>query len=184
MDKKIILEDDPEAARFETTIQGWVSRGGLFCGNDEKYARWLGCTHKKCPICGFVYNRDSYCVPCKEKKNNELYQKREKVEWDEEYPVYSETQDLYFSTVRELMEYIEENVLNISDLKLLECEPTKNPQINMNALFQDVMPEHVDDATEIVPIEIQDKIDELNDLLSVMKPLSYQPTDRAIQLNL
>jgi len=181
MDEKIIFENDPEAAQFET-VQGWVSRDGVFCGNDEKHARWLGCTHKKCSTCGSVYNKNSYCAPCRGKKDNEFYQEREKIEWDEEYPVYSETQNLYFPTVRELMEYIEKNVLNISDLKLLECEPTKNPQINMNALFQDVLPEYVDDATEIVPDEIQYQINELNDLLSVMKPLSYQPTGRAIKI--
>ena len=48
---EMILNTSDEAAHFVTGLSGWVSRHGHFYGNDERLARYDGCTHTVCE-CG------------------------------------------------------------------------------------------------------------------------------------
>ena len=64
--EKIILYDSPEACvsgtitwADGTTTQIWRSSKGnrQFIHTDERTARWSGCTHKRCPITGEIFEK-------------------------------------------------------------------------------------------------------------------------------
>ena len=40
--EEIVVYNSPEAATYRTDIKGWVSRNGLYCGQDEDLARYKG----------------------------------------------------------------------------------------------------------------------------------------------
>jgi len=66
-DSKIIMFDSNEAANFQTGLSGWVSRQGHYWGNDERAARYDGCTHTHCEDCREPVDRGRLiCLPCHE----------------------------------------------------------------------------------------------------------------------
>lgn len=79
-DKKIIMEDSPEAASIKT-VTGWVSSTGRFWGDDERMARFDGSTHKRCD-CGAVIAHRSYCRACSDRKEAEKWEAMPEAEWD------------------------------------------------------------------------------------------------------
>ena len=183
-DKKIILESDPEAATYQTGIEGWVSRDGRFWGNDERMARYDGSTHKRCEKCGTIYIKNAYCEPCHEKRQDEKYAALERVEWDGESPVCTFDCDKYFfSGIEEVKEYCDENVCFIEDLRLCHCEPGEMPSIDVDNFFEGCLPDTYDaEISDIIDHDILDLIEELNDLLETHKPVAWQCSDKAVKL--
>lgn len=60
----MIMRESAEAASFQT-VTGWVSSNGHFYGNDERTARYDGCTHQLCESCGVAVCFDEYvCDKC------------------------------------------------------------------------------------------------------------------------
>src|ERR1035441_3784975 len=106
MEPKIVLYDSPEAATFQTGLSGWVSRTGRWWGNDEHMARWEGCTHKKC-ACGEITEK-GYCKACRDKKDDEKFWARPRVEWDGKAMLYSEWNDKYYDSPAEAEVDLEE----------------------------------------------------------------------------
>ena len=77
MKDQILFEDD-RAAKFEENISGWVSRNGLFFGNDEnseRLARTQGRTHKVCPSCNInvIEKHFLQCSDCIDEKVRKNY---------------------------------------------------------------------------------------------------------------
>ncbi len=70
----VIMFDSPEAAQ-RVTVEGWRSRRGLFYGNDERTARFDGCTHRPCEGCGVTIPREpwTHCRSCQEKNTAERF---------------------------------------------------------------------------------------------------------------
>ncbi len=72
MTEKIIMYDSSEAAKPATSI-GWVNGHGLFF-RDEHTARYTGCTHIKCKICGYPTTNKEYatCDKCRDTDENSI----------------------------------------------------------------------------------------------------------------
>lgn len=69
--EKVVMSDSTEAAQL-VTITGWVSRTGIFYGNDERIARYAGCTHRPCETedCGKPTEKTYiYCDDCRHKRD-------------------------------------------------------------------------------------------------------------------
>lgn len=166
---KIIMRDSDEAAH-RVTVTGWVSRQGQFFGDDERTARWAGCTHEICEGCGKVIER-GWCRACRERKDLDKWLAAERVEWDHETPLYSDAYDEYLFD-ESPKELAEDKSCTIDDLRLYICRPVYGRIIDSD-YFQDELPEDGD-----VPDIIQTAMDELNKAIRDAGPLSWLPDNK------
>jgi hypothetical protein len=167
IDEKIVMRDSDEAAQLKT-VTGWVSRNGQFYGDDERTARWAGCTHEVCDGCGKVIQR-GWCKGCREKKDVEKWLAAERAEYDGVAMLYSDSSDKYFSDEVEAEEYAEDNGISMDDLRLYICNPVYGRPID-SGHFCDELPEDGE-----VPDSIGFAMDALNKAIKDAGPLSWYP---------
>lgn len=178
-EEKIVLATDPEAARFVTGISGWVDRGGRFWGDDERMARWCGSTHTQCE-CGNIYRRDSWCMPCHERKSIMRYTDMPRKRWDGTGMLYSDAADEWFSEWEEVMEYCENHECTIESLRLIICEPVYAREIQ-DDYWEEELPEDMglSDCDE----ELARLVDQVNEYIRRKEVvLSWQPGEYAVEL--
>jgi hypothetical protein len=167
MEEKIIHYDSPEAAQFKTGISGWVSSDGRFWGNDEHMARYTGCTHMLCD-CGATIKRGySSCDNCRQKVAAEKWSALPYVAWDGKAPICTYDGDHYFFTEEDLIDYLDENKLNGSDIMLVLCEALTYPKLDEEYFGCDA---HEDWEA---PKELTEAIDKLNAIVQKLPPHSY-----------
>jgi hypothetical protein len=178
MEEKIILDTTDESAKFVTNISGWVSRLGNFYGNDERLARWNGCTHTTCE-CGKIIERDRIkCFNCRKKASDEKFQSLHKQEWDEKTPITLFDGDEYFFDRESLENYCEEYKLNINELQLVLCKPIYVSELDPNDIYCDDLSE--DTYIEDIDSGLAEKFRELNKYIKDNKIIiSWYPTDIA-----
>lgn len=168
--EKIILNTDDEAAKF-VTVSGWASRGGKFWGSDEKMARWSGCTHLKCECGSIMERRWTKCKQCRHTSGIEIYNNFPYKEWDMKSPLYSDTYDKYFFSQEELDEYIHEEQIDPSDMRLMFCKENYFNKIP-DDYWSDIMP---DDSEGELPESLSTALNELNEVIENLPPCSYSP---------
>lgn len=101
---KIILETSPEAAVHETRqVTAWWSRHGV-AFDDERTARYHGCTHRTCEVCGTIYLREGWCRPCHEKQDIERWNKMPLGEWTDEN-IYDDATQRWFESPDDVSDY-------------------------------------------------------------------------------
>ena len=169
---EIIFPDDERAATFQTNISGWVSRNGMFYGNDEELARSAGATAIKCQSCGEPTQNKYHllCEKCKAIKEKEKYFNFPEKEYCGGM-VYSDHCDRYFNDLDEAIDFAETEEIEVEDLKLLHCEPIYLTEINPYEHYEDDAPEDEDDY---LPKEIVEAFSELNEKIRNCKvPISY-----------
>ncbi len=185
-DDKIILDTDPEAARFDPVgISGWVSRDGRFYGNDERLARYAGCTHRACEDCGAPTPKMYVaCARCREARADKRHAEREARPWDGVGFIYSDALDRYFSDSDDLEEYLdEEDALPVESLRLLHCEPIFASEIEPGDYYHDSLPDEDDEA---VPAWLEEAFAALNETIRAHRArgdaLSWTPGKVAVDV--
>lgn len=177
MKDDMVLSTSNEAAQFVTNLSGWVARGGRFWGNDERMARYDGCTHRPCVDCGKPVEKITgymKCDECREKSDNEIFESYKKQEWDEKTPITLFQGDEYFFDRESLEEYCEEHNTTPDKLPLLICEPNYAREID-DDIYCDDLPE--DQSLDDVASELAEKIKELNAYIREKKIiLSWGPS--------
>ena len=177
MDAKQILNTSNESAKFVTGIEGWVDRNGRFWGNDEKMARWSGCTHIACKNCGKPTPKSyTICPDCREKKAIERYDAKERKEWDGKTPLYSEASDEYFFDEDGLDEHLENIGNSIESLRLVICEPDYLKQIDED-YFCDDLPDDGD-----IPDDVATALENLNRVIREQAAVSWYPGQYAAEI--
>jgi hypothetical protein len=174
----MIFPDSLEAASYQT-VQGWVSRTGVFFGKDEEMARDHGATHVKCKTCGEPIPKHGYtkCKDCREKAEIERYAKREHKPWDGETMVYSEMADEFFQNRYEVEEYCDEYNVSLEDLRLVHCEPEFTQEIDPDEHYE------IDDEEKYLPREIEEAFEKLNEVIRNCKePLCWYPGKFAVEI--
>ena len=157
MHDKIILPSSDQAASFQT-VSGWVSRNGHFFGNDERLARYDGSTHRECPKCSKVIEKNNYCRDCHANGEIEKYQKMERREWNGTDGLYSQAHDKWFFGYDELSDYCEWNhVVSLDDLRLIICQPVYAREIDPLEFYESDLPEDGE-----VPSDLFAAFEELN----------------------
>lgn len=178
--EKIILDTDPEAAKFVENISGWVSRNGRFFGKQEDVARYDGCTHRACRDCGTATIKHYLiCDDCSEKKKAARYEKLETAVWDEDGMLYSDVADRYFSSWEEVADYMEEEneqTLAPVSLRLVICDPVFLSPVDEDR-WADDLPEDGE-----LPDNVVAALAEFNDILRAAGPVSWIPGKRAAVL--
>lgn len=162
----IVMRDSPEAAQLKT-VTGWVSRQGQFFGDDERTARWAGCTHEICAGCGQVIER-GWCKSCREKSDLERWMAAERKEWDGTTPLYSDAYDKYFFDDNP-EEFAEDKGVELDDLRLYICVPQYGRTIEPD-YFDDELPEDGE-----LPDSILNAMATLNQAIHDAGPLSWRP---------
>lgn len=169
-EEKVILYDSPEAAKYVTNIEGWVSAEKHFYGKGEfaeRSARNDGCTHKKCE-CGELFKKEwayTVCEKCVRKKAYERFLKLPYQEWNEADYVLEYDGDTFFWDIESLQEYMCENELEEIDLYI--CSPIMYDTIDTETIAGDSHEDWEPSA------ELEKKINEFNDYIRTLKPHSW-----------
>ena len=167
MDNKIVLFSSDEAAEFKT-VTGWVSRNGKFFGDHEESARYDGCTHRKCNECGGYANKWHFkCKTCRDKEKDESYFNLPYEKWDRISPLFLWNSEDVFFDMDELEDFLHENNLQLSELKLMTSTPNYMPTVDLDH-FGDMLPEDGD-----YPEELVKRLDEFNKFIQNHKPISW-----------
>lgn len=124
MSEEIILDTDPVAAKL-VTIETWESRNGRHFSN-EATARYDGCTHRACTVCGKPAPKAYLvCKDCRQINDENRYNAYPKMEWNGTDPLYSDSLDEFLfdeDAVRDALDIFQ--VENIADLRLRICKPS------------------------------------------------------------
>lgn len=182
-DQRIVLSTSDEAASLQT-VTGWVSRHGRFYGDDERTARYDGCTHVPCAECGDPTERSWVkCNDCREKQKLAKFLAREAKPY-ESGMVFSDAYDRYFSDVDEAAEWADDEGLSLEDLRLLLCNPVYPRGLDED-YWQDELPEDCTLA-DVAP-DLADAVSKINDLIAQLRkdnrPMSWMPSKYAVALH-
>jgi hypothetical protein len=175
--EQVVNFDSPEAAKL-TTVTGWMSREGRFYGNDERAARWGGCTHTACTNCGkFTPKHCLLCDDCKRAKEDAKWAARPRKEWDGKAMIFSETTDEYHNSPEDAEDCLEWNDgMTMEDLRLVICEPNYAGELT-DEIFCDEL-----DEDGNTPPELDAAIEVFNKAIKNIPPLSWSPGEFALQL--
>ena len=173
MTEKQILFDSPEAAVYRTDIEGWVDSTGRYFGNDERIARYSGCTHRKCERCNELTDKSrTVCTKCWNEMQVEKYHKMPTKMWDGKAMLYSQSADRYFNDLEEAENWLGDEQEILDDLRLIVCEPRYATQIDVENFYCDDMPE--DTTIYDTHPELVKAFDELNKVIKNYKqPLCW-----------
>lgn len=163
---RIIMYESDEAASIKT-VTGWVSREGIFWGDNERQARWGGCTHKLCDCGNITPKNHIRCGECSDKLQREKYLNLPFREYDGEPVVIWNGEDYFFSE-GEIIDFLEEHELE--EIELLFCRSQNWTTIDTD-VWQDIMPE---DEYELPPA-LKTALGSLNEVISKLPPCSYFP---------
>ncbi len=167
--EEIILDTSDEAAHKETR-EVWISKGG-FMHSDERSARYAGATHNACKQCGKPTLKGWIkCEECRAIDHKEAYSKLPYEKWDGVKPLCLYDGDEYFFDEDDLTGYIEDNDLKPEDLMLVICVPNYAGDISTD-IWEDSFPADGDGEIE----ELEKLVNEFNEKLKKLKPLSYSP---------
>jgi len=174
MDNEIIMFNSDAAAQYRTGLSGWVSRDGIFYGNDERAARYSGCTHVACSDCGKPTTKGwLVCDSCKEIREKAKYQSMPKEVWDEKGMLYSQSADKYFSDWGEVEEYCEEEDIKIGNLMLIICKPNYLPLLDLDYGYDEL----AEDGE--LPDAIIKAINDFNAVVKATGAVSWLPSNKA-----
>lgn len=183
MSEKIIMENSNEAATYRTDISGWVDRNGKYYGKDEMAARYSGSTHSLCE-CGEIINSRRpigyrTCTNCRDKRDAENYNKKEKKVWDKCSFIYSQKYDEYFDRIDGLEyflnDYKHEVRPEIKNMMLVHCNPQYLNEIDSDH-WRDLMSDECELSDEII-----EALDDLNDIIQGHEPVSWVPGNIAVE---
>jgi len=174
--EEIIPFDSSKAAQ-RIRITGWVSRDGYFYHDDERTARFSGCTHVKCSDCNALVPKTRLtCDYCQEKKDTERYAAMDREEWDGFTPLVLFNTGIYFWSREDIDEYCRQTGAKIESLKLVLCEDVDGPEFDPEDFLLDYLPEGDD-----VPEGIRQAATLLNKAIAEAGVLSWhQGTTAAI----
>lgn len=181
---KILLFDDPKLVEYRTDLEGWTGPDRLYYGKGEegeRRARYGNSTHRKCE-CGEFFPKNSYCRVCSEKKSKENFLKLEEVEWDGESMMCERYGEKFFSDMDDVLEYCEDNEIDIEDLELMLCKKEVGiSEINIDELNEEYSDQHGEGVSHYHP-NIAKKVDELNELIRNAEPKLWFQTNKRIKL--
>jgi len=176
MNKEQVVFDSDEAAEYRTNLSGWVSRNGRYFGNDERAARYDGCTHTRCEDCGELIDRGRLiCPKCNEARDIKRYNAMPKEEWDGEGMLYSDAADKYFSDWNGVEGFLEDEESTIESLRLIICEPQYLSLLDPSDYGCDSLAEDGE-----LPDAVIDAIDKFNEVVKNAGAVSWYPGKKRV----
>ena len=106
---KIVPFDSDEAAQRKS-VEGGVSRDGFYYAEDERTARYAGCTHVKCADCNtLIPKARAVCDPCTSIRRAAEFATLPRQVWDTQAPLVIFETDTYFFDIHSLTYYCKEH---------------------------------------------------------------------------
>lgn len=169
--EQIILFDSNEAAQ-RRTVTGWVSHDGFFFGEDERTARYSGCTHRKCEKCQAVIPKTQLkCSNCYTAERAQKFLAMPRELWDTVTPLVLFDGDRYFFDPDDLVNYCEQYEVEIDSLRLVICEPQHLSPLDLCELYQDILPEDGDQYS--FDDDVRTALEAVNAAIAKSAPLSW-----------
>lgn len=175
MDKEIIYYNSEKAAQPAKLILAdgteselWVSSKGRGY-REEHTARYDGCTHRQCECGSWVEKGWTKCDKCRSKASTERYYAMPSKPYDEG-PVVLYSDDTYFWSIDDILDYCHENEVKKEELQLVHCVPTSIPEVDWD-YFSDVIP--IDGDEDVFSKEMEDALNNLNKIIREHKPVSW-----------
>lgn len=177
-DNKIIPFDSSEAAQ-KKSVEGWVSNDGYFYADDERTARFAGCTHVQCADCqNLIPKRTTVCDSCAVTRQDNAFAALKQKPWDNETPLVIFNTDVYFFDRESLTDYCEQHSTAPEKLQLVLCKPVFGSELDIADHLAGDLP---DDAE--VPQRIQEAAKHLNQVIQAAGPLCWIQGDYAADLS-
>jgi len=181
---EIRMYDDPNLVEYRTNLEGWTGPDGLYHGKGEageRRARYANSTHTKCDCGAVIKKTRTKCDFCVSKSSHENFLKLEEVEWDGESMMCLRHDDKFFSDMEDVVEYCEENEVDIKKLELMHCEKQVHiSEINIDELNEEYCTE--DQSLSDFHPDIANKVEELNELIRNTEPKLWLSTNKRIKL--
>lgn len=180
----------PEVIPFESdqaasikTFSGWVDREGQYFGNNERSARYSGCTHIRCADCGTLVEKEQgvRCHTCAGKRRKEAHAKLPQEAWNGADMLYSQEFDAYFHSESDIEDFIDgyssECALKLEDLCLVICTPNYADQFDLDFHLEDVLFDGLSgsEISESLNLAVM----ALNKELAALPALSWSPGSKA-----
>lgn len=139
-----------EDAAHEVIVAGWACKKcGKFRGKDEHLARWCCATDLQCKQCGGRNTNKLYhiCQACvtaaRAKREDDRWEKAEKVDWDGTYPVCTVDDDRVFFNEDDLTDWLAERLEDGAEgweLRLQLGEPSQPDHWDLQEAFDNYLP--------------------------------------------
>ncbi len=167
MAEKIILNDSDEAAQ-RRHVTGWYDRFGKYFGQDERSARWSGCTHVKCSECGTVTDKlRADCDSCHQNGLIALFDTYPVVKWDSGTPVVLYDTDRHFFGESILDFIADRDPAKDFEIRICKCRPNYLHLVDRDD-WADDLPEDGE-----LPDNVQAAVDVLNEVIRAEAPVSW-----------
>ena len=166
MEKQIILPEHVELTEEVKTL--YRDKDGKYYLTKEGAQNKLA-THLKCDCGNGIREKYRvYCSSCEPPKPKPAVK-----DWDGESMLYVSEWDKYFNEVEEIEDYCVDEDIDKHDLTIYICEGNYLWAVS-DDYWADI---YADDVDELLPKEIQVKLDELNEAIkNYNKPISWSPS--------
>ena len=162
-------------------VTGWACKHcNRFYGDDERsqhQARWCCATDLPCntsECVGRLSKPYLHCDKCRERRATAKWEARERRAWDGKQMLYSEIIDKYASTPHEMHElcidYREDEGSQLSEMRVVLCEPVSAPCFDIHDYLNDVLPEDGNAPGEWEAVEKA-----YEEYVKANKPFSWMP---------
>jgi len=165
---EIIPFDSDEAAQRKY-VEGWVSRDGFYYAEDERTARYAGCTHVKCADCNTLIPKSTaVCDACTITRRAVEFATLPREAWDTQTPLVIFKTDTYFFDSDSLTRYCRQNSVSPEHLQLVICEPVYGSELDAADYLSGELPEDGE-----IPEEIQEAANKFNEAIQAAGPLCW-----------
>jgi hypothetical protein len=139
-------------------------------------------THRDCEECGVEFQKqytyDRFCNDCSNKIRKDKYMKLELVEWNGEDALNIYNDDQYFFDLEEVLEYCDENEIELKNLQLVTTYRTSFSPIDWETIEQDQTHEDWEPSDEF-----KSKVDEFNKWLTSQSTSTWMPTNKRVDIS-
>lgn len=174
---EVILPTDDRAAR-RVKVEGWVSRHGIFFGDDERRARYDGSTHSICEDCGATCDKGrTACPPCIAVRERDRWSARERIPYSGD-PIW--IGDDYLHDADAVADWLDEYVANGGDpwaVMPMEVVPVYAAELDVDPWIDDLPTEDHEPPDWLI-----EAVEAANAIIRAHRgtPLSWTEGDRAV----
>lgn len=175
METKIHYNSD-QAATYRTDVKGWVASDGRYYGEDERTARYAGCTVRPCASCDNEVDKSRvYCRSCEARRDMDKFAGFPVEVWDGKTPLCLFNSETYFFG-DDVLDYLAD-IDPSEEVRICKCKPNHLGLISDDNWCDD-LPEDGE-----LPDAVFLAMQALNDAIKEAGPVSWYEDKIAIDVS-